>query len=86
MFWQNEAKFAKVFKDGERSHPPTLHGVVFDFFWSSWRIETLAEVLVCLPQRSEAMLIKDVRNKGISEHCLRPVSYTHLTLPTNREV
>src|SRR5262245_50693536 len=48
VFWQNEAKFAKVFKDRDQSHPPTLPGVVFRFFWSNWRIETLAEVLVCL--------------------------------------
>jgi hypothetical protein len=64
VFWQNEAKFANVFN----GH---FAWGCFSIFWSSWRIETLAEVLVCLPQRSEAMLVKDARNKGISEHCLR---------------
>src|SRR5665647_58015 len=38
------------------------------------------------PRRFHAPRRIDARGRGLYPHCLKPVSYTHLTLPTNREV
>ena len=55
--------------------------------------ETLAERTLALaqlarnqdPQRGYEPLLDDLVAPVLAD-CLRPVSYTHLTLPTNREV
>ena len=43
-------------------------------------------VVITTPDHWHAMMCVDACNAGKDVYCEKPVSYTHLTLPTNREV